>query len=193
MSPEALTPVPDCHCQHVSGGRCMFAARQEAADTSGLREALDAMAVEVIGLLAEAASSIRGGVADAGREQCAREWAAQQVGYYASSAVGEAIGRHRERIDAALTAGATERSLDVEPDWRGLLLAVVQGQEYDRMDAEGKAAEALGLTWDDGPGRWLSPATATPEAGRDPDMDYGQRDAMLEVAFGSTATPEAGE
>lgn len=45
--------------------------------------------------------------------------------------------------------------LDRTDDWRALLMAVVRGQEYDRMEAEGKAAEALGLTWDDGPGRWV--------------------------------------
>jgi hypothetical protein len=48
-----------------------------------------------------------------------------------------------------------------EPDWRALLLAVVTGQEYDRMDAEGNAAAALGLAWAEPEGRWVALSDAT--------------------------------
>lgn len=46
----------------------------------------------------EAADAIRGGKADAGREQCAREWAAQQVGYYARIAFNDRVRAAREKL-----------------------------------------------------------------------------------------------
>lgn len=60
--------------------------------------------------------------------------------------------RHRRQCTTCINlCGPFRLRTNGKPDWRMLLLAFVLGQ-----DTEGRAAHALGLTWDDVQGRWIA-------------------------------------
>ncbi len=72
--------------------------------------AMDELAARIDRRLDETADSIRGGKVDAGRDQCSREWAAQQVGYYARAAIHDELDRWRRAWADPTLEAPRERS-----------------------------------------------------------------------------------
>ncbi len=111
-------------------------------------------------------------IGDMGLREAVRDVLLSSPGFTPQSAVNERMSRLRDAY-AALAQAAPPSGLDAScdcvpghrcdcQDWRTLLRAVVVGQEYDRQEAEGIAAEALGLVWDDGPGQWVAALSPEP-------------------------------
>jgi hypothetical protein len=60
-----------------------------------------------------------------------------------------------ESIESKAAVGQPSISSTAPTDWKALLTDILTNSEYQKMEAEGRAAEALGLDWDDASGTWV--------------------------------------
>lgn len=112
---------------------------------------IDAVVALANEAFATAASSLRGDVPDAGHEMCRREWAAQQVGYYARSWFNDKVAALPSRPSSPPVVVAHRQSTP-QPD---------PTTAYAASGEAGENPVELGATASS------RPSSATPEAGNE--------------------------